>query len=186
MHVGKMTRPLVLRNWSFPQLHGWSDMPKKQWLKCSPTPLPYWKEYQWEQQAEVDDKALVIDPSKVVDITRFMSADGTLNWDVPEGDWVILRSGMTPTGTRNGPAAPEATGFEVDKMSKVHAEKHFYAHMGEVLKRIPEADRKSFKVVVQDSYETGGQNFTDGFLEEFEAVYGLRSTALPPLFTRER
>jgi len=76
-----------------------------------PTPLPYWKEYQWEQQAEVDDKALVVDPSKVVDITRFMSADGTLNWDVPEGDWVILRTGMIPTGTRNSPAAPEATAF---------------------------------------------------------------------------
>lgn len=144
---------------------------EKTMAKMFPTPLPYWKEYQWEQQAEVDDKALVVDPSKVVDITGFMSADGTLNWDVPEGDWIILRTGMTPTGTRNSPAAPEATGFEVDKMSKAHAEMHFYAHMGEVLKRIPEADRKSFKVVVQDSYETGGQNFTDDFLIEFETVY---------------
>jgi hypothetical protein len=144
---------------------------EKTLAKMFPTPLPYWEEYQWPQQTEVDDESLVVDPSEVVDITSFMTGDATLNWDVPEGDWVILRTGMTPTGTENGPAAPEATGYEVDKMSKVHAEKHFYAHMGEVLRRIPEADRKSFKVVVQDSYETGGQNFTDGFLEEFEAVY---------------
>jgi len=145
---------------------------EKTLAKMFPTPLPYWEEYQWPQQAEVDDESLVVDPSQVIDITESMTPDGTLNWDVPEGDWVILRTGMTPTGTENSPAAPEATGFEVDKMSKVHAEEHFYAHMGEVLKRIPEADRKSFKVVVQDSYETGGQNFTDGFLEEFAAEYG--------------
>jgi len=145
---------------------------EKTLAKMFPEPLPYWEEYQWPQQVEVDDESLVVDPSKVLDISDSMTPDGTLDWDVPEGDWVILRTGMTPTGTENGPAAPEATGYEVDKMSTAHAEKHFYAHMGEVLKRIPEADRKSFKVVVQDSYETGGQNFTDGFLQEFESVYG--------------
>ncbi len=155
---------------------------EKTLAKMFPNPLPYWEEYQWPQQAEVDDEALVVDPSQVVDITSFMAGDGTLNWDVPEGDWVILRTGMTPTGTRNGPAAPEATGYEVDKMSKRHAEKHFHAHMGEVLERIPEADRKSFKVVVQDSYETGGQNFTDGFLEEFEAVYGYDPLPYLPVY----
>ena len=114
-----------------------------------------------------------------------MSADGTLTWDVPEGDWVILRTGMTPTGTINSPASPEATGYEVDKMSKKHAEKHFYGHMGEILKRIPEADRKCFKVVVQDSYETGGQNFTDGFIEEFKQKYRIRSDSISCRFTRE-
>jgi hypothetical protein len=155
---------------------------EKTLAKMFPTPLPYWEEYQWPQQAEVDDSALVIDPSQVVDISSFMAADGTLNWDFPEGDWVILRTGMTPTGTQNSPAAPEATGYEVDKMSKVHAEKHFYAHMGEVLERIPEADRKSFNVVVQDSYETGGQNFTDGFLEEFETVYGYDPLPYLPVY----
>ncbi len=155
---------------------------EKTMAKMFPTPLPYWEEYQWPQQTEVDDKALVIDPSQVVDLSELMSADGMLVWDVPQGDWIILRTGMTPTGTTNSPAAPEATGYEVDKMSKAHAEKHFDAHMGEILKRIPEADRKSFKVVVQDSYETGGQNFTDGFLEEFETVYGYDPLPYLPVY----
>lgn len=109
------------------------------------------------QQPTIDDKSTVIDASKVVDISKYLTADGTLNWEVPKGNWVILRTGMTPTGTVNTPASPEATGYEVDKMSKIHTEKHFYGHMGEILKRIPEADRKCFKVVVQDSYETGGK-----------------------------
>ena len=155
---------------------------EKTLAKMHPTPLPYWKDYQWPQQPEVKDKDLIIDGSKVVDISKYMSADGTLNWDVPAGDWVIVRTGMTPTGTVNSPASPEATGYEVDKMSKKLVEKHFYGHMGEILKRIPEADRKSFKVVVQDSYETGGQNFTDGFIEEFKNKYGYDPTPYLPVY----
>jgi len=155
---------------------------EKTLAKMHPTPLPYWHDYQWAQQPEVDDKATVIDASKVIDITQYLAADGTLNWEVPEGEWVILRTGMTPTGTVNSPASPEATGYEVDKMSKKHAEKHFYGHMGEILKRIPEADRKCFKVVVQDSYETGGQNFTDGFLEEFKQKYGYDPLPYLPVY----
>ncbi|MCK9617738.1 MAG: glycoside hydrolase family 2 [Lentimicrobiaceae bacterium] len=155
---------------------------EKTLAKMHPTPLPYWKDYQWPQQPVVDDKATVIDASKVLDISQYLSTDGTLNWDVPEGDWVILRNGMTPTGTVNSPASPEATGYEVDKMSKKLVEKHFYGHMGEILKRIPEADRKCFKVVVQDSYETGGQNFTDDFLAEFKQRYGYDPVPYLPVY----
>jgi hypothetical protein len=155
---------------------------EKTLAKMYSTPLPYWKEYQWETQAEVDNQTTVIDGSKVIDISQYLTADGTLNWNVPAGDWVILRTGMTPTGTKNGPASPEATGYEVDKMSKKHAEKHFYGHMGEILKRIPEEDRKCFKVVVQDSYETGGQNFTDGFLDEFKQKYGYDAIPYLPVY----
>jgi hypothetical protein len=133
-------------------------------------PLPYWHEYMWDAQSA--DASLSIDPKQVVDISKNLSADGTLTWDVPEGEWIIMRTGMAPTGTTNAPAAPNATGPEVDKMSKEHAVAHFDAYLGELLKRIPEADRKSFKVIVQDSYETGGQNFTDGMIEKFKQRYG--------------
>jgi hypothetical protein len=155
---------------------------EKTLAKMHPTPLPYWHDYQWPVQPEIDDRELVIDASKVRDITQFMTADGILNWEVPEGEWIILRTGMTPTGTVNSPASPEATGYEVDKMSRKHTEKHFYGHMGEILKRIPEADRRSFKVVVQDSYETGGQNFTDGFIEEFQTNYGYDPVPFLPVY----
>ncbi|MGV8092141.1 MAG: glycosyl hydrolase [Mangrovibacterium sp.] len=157
-------------------------MLKKTLAKMFPSPLPYWHEYQWPVQAEVDDPATVIDASKVMDITANLAADGTLTWDVPDGEWVILRTGMTPTGTTNSPASPEATGYEVDKMSKKHAKSHFYGHIGEILKRIPEADRKTFKVVVQDSYETGGQNFTDDFLAAFKEKYGYDAVPYLPVY----
>lgn len=164
---------------SAPQVERFSE---KTLAKMHPTPLPYWKDYQWPLQPEPKDKSTVIDGAKVLDISKFMSADGTLNWDVPAGEWIIARTGMTPTGTVNSPASPEATGYEVDKMNKEHAEMHFYGHIGEILKRIPEADRKCFKVVVQDSYETGGQNFTDDFITEFRQRFGYDPVPYFPVY----
>ena len=155
---------------------------EKTLAKMCPSPFPKYDEYLWSTQAEVDDKATVIDGSKVMDISKKMTADGTLNWDVPAGNWVIVRTGMTPTGTKNSPASPEATGYEVDKMSKEHTEMHFYGHIGEILKRIPEADRKCFKVVVQDSYEQGGQNITDSFLGLFKEKFGYDATPYLPVY----
>ncbi len=146
--------------------------PEKSLAKMFQTPLPYWKDYLWDAQPEVTDKSLVIDPASVVDITKNRAEDGTITWDVPEGKWKIIQTGMTTTGATNGPATPEATGLETDKMSKKHIAAHFDAFLGEIMRRIPEADRKTWKVAVQDSYETGGQNWTDGLTEEFTARYG--------------
>ena len=145
--------------------------PEKTLAKMFQTPLPYWHEYQWPVQPEVGDPSLVIDPGKVLDISAFLQGD-RLIWKAPAGEWTILRTGMLPTGVTNSPADPEATGLEIDKMSRKHVEAHFEAFMGEIYRRIPAEDRACWKVVVQDSYETGGQNFTDDFLSEFQARYG--------------
>lgn len=133
---------------------------------------PGWGDYMWRKQPVVDDTTLIVNPSDVLNLSDKMSADGVLNWDVPKGKWIILRTGMLSTGTVNAPAMPDATGLEVDKLSKKHIETHFNAFIGKILERIPAEDRKTFRVVVQDSYETGGQNFTDDFLSSFEEKYG--------------
>ncbi|GAA4799246.1 hypothetical protein GCM10023231_30040 [Olivibacter ginsenosidimutans] len=149
--------------------------------RMHPTPLPYWHDYQWETQAKITDKDFLITPSDVQDISANLSADGTLNWDAPAGDWVVLRTGMVPTGVKNSPAPPEGTGLEVDKMNHEQVVKHFDAFMGEILRRIPAADRKTWKVAVQDSYEMGGQNWTDDFINKFKARYGYDPTAYIPV-----
>lgn len=145
---------------------------EKTFAKMVQTPLPYWNEYQWPQQPAIEDKDLLIEPENVLDVSRFMSADGNFSWDAPAGDWIIMRMGMTPTGVTNSPASKEGTGLEVDKMSKEHVKAHFDSFLGEILRRIPAADRKTWKVVVQDSYETGGQNWTDGLVGKFKDRYG--------------
>ena len=145
--------------------------PEKSLAKMFQTPLPMWDDYLWEKQPAVSDASLMVSPDAIKNVTEF-SKNGVLDWEVPEGKWVIRRMAMLPTGVTNSPASPEATGPEIDKMSKKHVAFHFDAFIGDILKRIPEADRKTFKVVVQDSYETGGQNWTDDMISVFKERYG--------------
>ena len=155
---------------------------EKSLAKMFQNPLPYWHDYLWDQQAEVKDPSLIPSPDKVQDISQFLAADGTLTWDVPAGEWIIMRTGMAPTGVTNSPASAQGTGLEVDKMNKQHVSDHFYAFLGQILERVPEADRKTWKVIVEDSYETGGQNFTDGMLEEFQQRYGYDPVPFLPVY----
>lgn len=145
---------------------------EKSLAKLFQSEVPAWNEYLWREQPQADDRSMAVQPGQVIDLSDKMTADGTLTWDVPEGEWTVLRTGMTPTGVVNEPASPEATGYEVDKMSSKHAEEHFDAYIGQILRRIPAADRKSFKILVQDSYEVGGQNFTDDMIPIFKQRYG--------------
>ena len=139
--------------------------------KMHETPLPMWHEYQWPAEAECA-AGTALDPSKAVVLAGKVAADGRLDWNVPEGRWVIYRIGAAPTGTKNGPANPEATGYEVDKMSREHIAAHFDAYLGRILEATPPESRRAIRHAVLDSYEQGGQNFTDGFAEKFMASFG--------------
>jgi hypothetical protein len=144
--------------------------PEKSLAKMFQTPLPMWHDYMWEKQPEATT-GLYVDPAKVIDLTAKVR-DGVLSWDVPEGEWVITRAAMRTTDVTNGPASPEGRGLELDKINKAHVKSHFDAFMGEILRKIPAEDRKSLKIVVEDSYETGGLNWTDDMIEKFQATYG--------------
>lgn len=145
---------------------------EKSLAKLFQSEVPAWDEYLWREQSQADDRSMAVQPEQVIDLSDKMTADGTLTWDVPEGEWTVLRTGMTPTGVVNEPACPDATGYEVDKLSRKHAEEHFDTYIGEILRRIPADERKSFKLLVQDSYEVGGQNFTDDMIPVFKERYG--------------
>lgn len=154
-----------------------SDQPQverymeKSLAKMFQTPLPMWGEYMWPTQQE-HAGAAVTQPSDIRDLTDKMSRDGTLRWAAPKGEWTIMRTGMVPTGVTNAPASKEGTGYEVDKLNRKHVASHFDAFLGELLRRIPAEDRSTFKVVVEDSYETGGLNWTDDMEDYFRARYG--------------
>lgn len=154
----------------------------KTFAKMFQGPLPPFDYYMWREQPEPKNSELNIDPKKILDISEYMSPDGRIAWDAPEGEWVILRIGMTPTGVTNNPAGPDGTGLEIDKMNKKHIATHFDAFIGKILDRIPAEDRKTFKLVVQDSYESGGENFTDDFLDSFKECYGYDALPFLPTY----
>ncbi len=145
---------------------------EKQLGKMFPTPLPNWDTYLWEQQNKIDNTDLLVDAQHVIDVSKFVDENGQLTWDAPEGEWTIMRIGMTPTGTKNSPSAPQGQGYEIDKMNSKLAKFHFDNFVGEFLKRIPEESKSAFKYVIADSYEMGSQNWTDDYEVKFKEKYG--------------
>lgn len=151
--------------------------------KMHPTPNPEWDSYIWDDQEPLKDDNLKLALENVIDISDKMDASGHLAWEVPGGDWTIQRYGLTPTGTKNSPAAPQGTGYEVDKANKELVQFHYDQFIGEFLKRIPEDSKPAFKYVIADSYEMGSQNWTDGFDAKFEAKYGYNPKKYLPVYS---
>jgi len=116
------------------------------------------------------DESQVIDPAKIIDLTSRLQPDGRLQWEVPPGEWTILRMGRRSTGANTRPAPAAGLGFESNKFDKRVLESHFEAYFDPLLKRIgPRSlDRTTgFTGLDADSWEMGAQNWTPGFREEF-------------------
>lgn len=159
------------------------DIAGKSLEKVFQDPLPPFEFYTWPPQPEPSAKDCAVAPDTVRDLSKNLQADGSFTWDVPAGDWIVLRAGMVPTGTINRPAAPEATGLEVDKMNRPALKQHFDAYIGKLLARLTPAERRSWKHVVADSYETGPQNWSDGMAATFGKRYGYDPTRFLPVLT---
>ena len=128
LELSDLTEASSLLETEFSSLPLVERYPEKTLAKMFQTPQPMWSDYQWRTQPVADDLSLLVNPAKVIDISSCLSGD-RLTWKAPAGDWTVLRLGMIPTGTENGPATPEATGLETDKMSHKHIESHFNAFM---------------------------------------------------------
>ena len=144
---------------------------EKSFAKMFEGAQPSWGSYVWPDDPQ-NAPGTALDASKAVVLRGKVDAQGRLDWKVPPGKWVVYRFAAAPTGPKNRPANPEATGYEVDKMNREHVKAHFDAYLGKILDREPPELRKALRYAVLDSYEVGGQNFTDGMAEKFKAAFG--------------
>ncbi len=125
----------------------------------------------------------VISQSKVVDLTSKMRKDGTLDWDVPAGNWVIQRLGYSLTGEKNHPATREATGYEVDKLNRKHVDNYVKTYVDIISGALGPYFGKSFRYFLMDSWEANNQNWTDDMIEQFRARRGYDPTPFLPVLT---
>ncbi|HNZ48542.1 MAG TPA: glycosyl hydrolase, partial [Candidatus Hydrogenedentes bacterium] len=116
------------------------------------------------------DPSQCVPPKSVRNISDDMSSDGTLVWDVPEGNWIVLRAGYTSTGQTNRPSP--LPGLECDKLNPVALEEHFNAYISKLLQDSGDLAGKTLAGIHFDSWEVGGQNWTDNFQDEFEKRRG--------------
>lgn len=120
-----------------------------------------------------------INPNEVIDLSDQVDASGYLKTRLPKGNWTIMRFGYTSTGAVNIPASAAGTGLEADKLRRAPLKIHYDAYVGKVVKASPPG---SVGYVEIDSYEVGGQNWTQGFQDTFRAEYGYDLLPFLPLF----
>jgi hypothetical protein len=116
------------------------------------------------------------DASEVVDLSTHLGKDGIFRWDVPAGEWTILRTGYTMTGSRWG-AYPEGDtfkggeGFQIDYLSTAALDDHF-SHLGNLV--LDEAKQAGGKLAFlwSDSWECGKLTWTQDFPAQFKRFRG--------------
>ena len=121
-----------------------------------------------------DDKPINADVcihlADIIDLTSALQSEGTLEWMAPEGEWIILRLGHTPTGAMNAPSPIEGRGLECDKMNKKAIDAYWDGGIQPILDKLGKEVGSTFKNCIIDSYEVGCNNWTKGFEKEFERL----------------
>lgn len=149
--------------------------------KMFQSPLPFWHDYKWAAGPECDSE-LILGENDIVDVTEYLEGD-CLKWTVPEGQWVVMRTYMAPTGVENGPTLPgDGRGLEIDRWNPEALECHYESFVGDILNHVPADERSTWRYIVSDSYERGSQNFGDDFFEYFKERYGYDPTPYLPVF----
>jgi hypothetical protein len=125
--------------------------------------------------------AAEISRGDIVNLTDKMDKDGTLDWDVPEGHWTILRMGYSLTGGRNRPSVPAGSGLEVDKLSSKYVQQYFAGYMNPMKKYLGDLVGSTMQYMTMDSWEAGMQNWTDDMIPEFQKRRGYDPTPYLPV-----
>ena len=102
-----------------------------------------------------------------IDLTGRLDDKGLLEWDVPEGEWAILRFVCRGTNQKLVVPSPNSNGLIIDHLSAEATERHML-HM---INKLGEIDpgHKILKIMSHDSYEVNWANdWTEDFIEEFK------------------
>ena len=110
--------------------------------------------------------------NEVIDLSGKMNQDGCLHWEVPDGQWRILRIGHTSTGHTNYTGGA-GKGLECDKFNPEAAKLQFDKWFGEAIRRAgPDLSQNVLKIFHVDSWECGSQNWSLVFRDEFQKRRG--------------
>jgi hypothetical protein len=128
----------------------------------------------------------LIDRGRILDLTGRMDGSGRLNWEVPTGQWTVLRLGHTSTGMSNAPAPLTGCGLECDKLSREGIEANFAGMMAQLAEEAgPNCVKPgaSFVATHIDSWENGWQNWTARMPAEFQQRRGYDLLLFLPVMT---
>lgn len=134
-------------------------------------------------QYETPESQNVAKYENIIDLTHLVK-NGILTWDVPSGSWRIFRFGYGLTGSRNGPASPEATGLEVDKMNPDAIRRYYKNYLDSYVEATQGMiGEKGITYILNDSFEGGAQTWTNDMVNEFQRRRGYNLLPWLPALT---
>lgn len=138
-----------------------------------------------------EDTTLDCRSGGLLDLSKYMNADGHIVWAVPPGRWSILRFGHTLLGQRTRALSTGGRpGYEADILSSAAMETHFKNTAGPMLEDSAAVGGNVLKNLFIDSYEIGanvrGQQptWTQGFREDFKEQRGYDLLSYLPILAR--
>jgi hypothetical protein len=122
--------------------------------------------------------------SQEVDLTtKKMSYAGKLEWDVPGGDWEILRIGYTSSNAKVSTSSGKWQGLVIDYLDHDALTSYWNANVQPTLDAAKPYLGDSLRYVYTDSWEVGGVNWTARFRETFIANRGYDPLPYLPVMT---
>lgn len=122
--------------------------------------------------AEPGEEQAVV-PDRILDITNHLQPDGTLDWQVPDGKWTVVRMGRRINGAGTRPAPEAAVGLECDRFDTRALEFHLNQYVGKLLEKVGTRPKEhGLTTLHMDSWESGAQNWTPTLLDEFKKRRG--------------
>ena len=114
----------------------------------------------------------IVNKEEIIDLTSNMDANANLTWDIPVGDWSILRIGYSCTDSRVSTSSGDWQGNVLDYMSKEAFDFYWKDVVEPIFKASGAHVGTTLKYMETDSWECGGMNWTDKFPEEFKNYRG--------------
>lgn len=125
----------------------------------------------WRVTRDSNGKTTVCRKDTFVDLTDRMRGD-RLTWDVPAGDWVVVRFGHDVGRRAQTKYTGDGAYLEIDPLRADAMDRHFEATAGVLIKDVKEHVGTTFQYVHIDSGEIGKPDWTPAFREAFRQRRG--------------
>jgi len=118
--------------------------------------------------------------AQVLDLTSKLSPDGTLQWDVPAGDWQILRFGCTVGDHSRVSTSSEGWGgYALDVLDEGAFKRYWDAVVAPLIDDAGPLAGRTLKYLHTDSWEVEAINWTPTLREEFRRIVEGRAQSNP-------
>jgi hypothetical protein len=124
---------------------------------------------------------VIEDPNRIVDVTSHVDGNDRLDWDVPAGEWRIMRFVCANTGLPLRLPSPNSGGLAIDHFNPEATRYHFEYLLEKLHGELGDFRETALKQMYVCSYELSGSTWTPGFLTEFQKHRGYSMTRYLPV-----